>query len=392
MSGSRLLVWTVLLGILSFGGASKLTFSSSSLSVETQGTSQIDLKLDKQLNETAVVSFTYQIGDGAIEDTEKTLLIHPIPPVHLTTDVTKVTVNVTGVSPGHLNLGVNSSAEELEDLSDQFVRVDIIHSSALSVINAVIGWIYFVAWSVSFYPQVYSNYKRKSVVGLNFDFLCYNITGFLAYGFFNVGMFWIPLVKAQYFQEHARGINPVQLNDVIFTLHAVFVTLVTIGQCFIYERGGQKVSKVCTVLLAGTWLFAFIALFVAVGKKITWLEYLYYFSYIKLGVTLIKYIPQAWMNYRRKSTLGWSIGNVILDFTGGSLSLLQMFLIAYNNDDWGSIFGDPTKFGLGFFSILFDILFMTQHYCLYRGQNPYEIVNEKESIVNIPSHSNKLIE
>ena len=31
----------------------------------------------------------------------------------------------------------------------------------------------------------------NSVIGLNFDFLCYNITGFLAYGFFNVGMFWV---------------------------------------------------------------------------------------------------------------------------------------------------------------------------------------------------------
>ncbi|XP_067678339.1 cystinosin-like [Haliotis asinina] len=387
MSGSRLLVWTVFLGILTFGGATKLTFSSSSLSVETQASTQIDLKLDHKLNESAVVYFTYQIGDGDIETTEKTQLIQPIPNVTVTTEVTKVTVNVTGVSPGHLNLGVNSSAEELEDLDDQFVRVDIIHSSALSVINAVIGWMYFVAWSVSFYPQVYSNFKRKSVVGLNFDFLSYNITGFLAYGFFNVGMFWIPLVQNQYFQEHPRGVNPVQLNDVIFTLHAVFVTLVTIGQCFIYERGGQKVSKVCIVLLACTWLFAFIALFVAVGKKITWLEYLYYFSYIKLGVTLIKYIPQAWMNFRRKSTLGWSIGNVLLDFTGGSLSLLQMFLIAYNNDDWSSIFGDPTKFGLGFFSILFDVLFMVQHYCLYRGQNPYEVINEKDSNVNDPKNS-----
>ena len=37
------------------------------------------------------------------------------------------------------------------------------------------------------------------------------------------------------------------------------------------------------------------------------------------------------MNYRRKSTVGWSIGNVLLDFTGGSLSILQMFLLAYNN-------------------------------------------------------------
>ena len=39
------------------------------------------------------------------------------------------------------------------------------------------------------------------------------------------------------------------------------------------------------------------------------------------------------MNYRRKSTVGWSIGNILLDFTGGSLSILQMFLLAYNNGE-----------------------------------------------------------
>ncbi len=75
---------------------------------------------------------------------------------------------------------------------------------------------------------------------------------------------------------------------------------------------------------------------------------------------------QAYMNFRRKSTIGWSIGNVLLDFTGGVLSVAQMFIIAYNNDDWGSIFGDPTKFGLGLFSILFDVFFMLQHYVFYR--------------------------
>ena len=39
------------------------------------------------------------------------------------------------------------------------------------------------------------------------------------------------------------------------------------------------------------------------------------------------------MNYRRKSTEGWSIGNILLDFTGGSFSILQMFLLAYNNGE-----------------------------------------------------------
>ncbi len=28
--------------------------------------------------------------------------------------------------------------------------------------------------------------------------------------------------------------------------------------------------------------------------------------------------------------MGWSIGNVLLDFTGGAFSILQMFLLSYN--------------------------------------------------------------
>ncbi|KAF6769581.1 hypothetical protein AHF37_12462 [Paragonimus kellicotti] len=71
------------------------------------------------------------------------------------------------------------------------------------------------------------------------------------------------------------------------------------------------------------------------------------------------------MNCRRRSTVGWSIGNICLDLTGGTLSILQMFIVAYNFDDWSSGFGSPTKLGLGLFSITFDVFFMVQHWCLY---------------------------
>ncbi|KAJ7347662.1 hypothetical protein OS493_039689, partial [Desmophyllum pertusum] len=36
---------------------------------------------------------------------------------------------------------------------------------------------------------------HASVIGLNFDFVAYNITGFIAYGLFNIGMFWIPEIQ-----------------------------------------------------------------------------------------------------------------------------------------------------------------------------------------------------
>jgi len=51
--------------------------------------------------------------------------------------------------------------------------------------------------------------------------------------------------------------------------------------------------------------------------------------------------------------------------------LLQMLLQGVNNKQFSNIFGDPTKFGLGLFSILFDLLFIVQHYLLYRGNVPY---------------------
>ncbi|XP_053312954.1 cystinosin-like isoform X2 [Spea bombifrons] len=256
----------------------------------------------------------------------------------------------------------------------QRVRFLVIHSFTVEVLEQIIGWIYFLAWSVSFYPQVFENWRRKSVVGLSFDFLALNLTGFIAYSVFNVGLFWIPYIREEFLQMYPNGVIPVDSNDVFFSLHAVLLTIITIVQCCIYERGTQKVSKVAIGLLVIAWLFAFSVLIVAVVGKVTWLQFLFCFSYIKLAITLMKYFPQAYMNFRRKSTEGWSIGNVLLDFTGGSFSIIQMFLQSYNNDEWKLIFGDPTKFGLGIFSIFFDIVFITQHYCLYKKRQGYENV------------------
>jgi cystinosin len=105
-------------------------------------------------------------------------------------------ISVKGLQAGTAHMEFNSTNEELRDaVQDIEVSVTVIHSEALDVVIEVVGWIYFIAWSISFYPQIVYNFQRKSVVGLNFDFLTYNLTGFLLYGMFNVGMFWITTVK-----------------------------------------------------------------------------------------------------------------------------------------------------------------------------------------------------
>jgi cystinosin len=74
------------------------------------------------------------------------------------------------------------------------------------------------------------------------------------------------------------------------------------------------------------------------------------------------------MNYKRKSTLGWSIYPILLDFSGGWLSLFQLVVDSALQNDWSGITGNPVKFGLGNITIVFDIIFFLQHYVFYCNQ------------------------
>lgn len=94
---------------------------------------------------------------------------------------------------------------------------------------------------------------------------------------------------------------------------------------------------------------------------------IYALGYVKLTTVFLKYIPQAWVNYKRKSTVGWSIYPMLLDFAGGWLSLAQLIIDSALQNDWTGITGNPVKFGLGNITIVFDIIFFLQHYVLYRN-------------------------
>lgn len=88
-------------------------------------------------------------------------------------------------------------------------------------------------------------------------------------------------------------------------------------------------------------------------------------EYIKLVMTVFKYIPQVAANYRRKSTVGWSIAQQLLDFTGGVGSLLQLVIDSSLQNDWSGLAGNPLKFGLANISLAFDIIFILQHFVFF---------------------------
>jgi cystinosin len=93
----------------------------------------------------------------------------------------------------------------------------------------------------------------------------------------------------------------------------------------------------------------------------------YAVSYVKLFVTLVKYMPQILTNYFNRSTYGWSIYQILLDLAGSVLSLAQLGIDSYLQHDWSGVTGNPVKFGLGNTAIGFDLVFIVQHYWIYRG-------------------------
>uniref|UniRef100_A0A7S3EDW9 Cystinosin n=1 Tax=Rhodosorus marinus TaxID=101924 RepID=A0A7S3EDW9_9RHOD len=223
-------------------------------------------------------------------------------------------------------------------------------------VSWAIGWLYFLSWSVSFYPQVVTNYRRRSVQGLSLDFVCYNLLGFSCYASFTI----------------AAYPNSARLNDVFFSVHAFLLTSVTALQCCVYDRGEQKVSPLCKLVTGSVVSYALIFTLMKMSfasEFLSWKTLLLSLSFVKLAITAGKYIPQVLLNHSRRSTVGWNVWNVILDFTGGTLSMLQVVIDGFLREDWSSVLDNPVKFLLGFTSIGFDVVFLLQHYVLYR-KNP----------------------
>jgi cystinosin len=92
-------------------------------------------------------------------------------------------------------------------------------------------------------------------------------------------------------------------------------------------------------------------------------------------ITVVKYVPQAWVNYKRRSTRGWSIVQILLDLTGGVLSLVQLIIDSAFQDDWSGVTGNPIKFLLSNVTIFFDLIFVIQHYVLYRNAEDKDKTN-----------------
>ncbi|KAG8862309.1 hypothetical protein FRB96_001888 [Tulasnella sp. 330] len=182
------------------------------------------------------------------------------------------------------------------------------------------------------------------MLGLSMDFVTLNAIAFACYSTYNANFFWNDSVREEYRKRHDGNDNSVMPNDVAFAFHAFLLASITLGQTYWYPRAErQRVSTFHRVVIAIFFALATLdAMLVLVGAESV-IDFLYHLSYFKLYVTTAKYIPQAVINYKRKSTVGFSIEGMILDLSGGSLSLIQSLIIAHLDRDWSSVIGNPIR-------------------------------------------------
>ncbi|GFZ44083.1 hypothetical protein JCM24511_01804 [Saitozyma sp. JCM 24511] len=268
---------------------------------------------------------------------------------------------------------------------------------------AICGVIYFTAWSLSFYPQLILNYRRKTTTGLSPDFIYLNPIGFLALTIWSWGAYFSPLARTQYAARHNGHAPQIAVADLAFSLHALVISSVTLLQVFYYAYRNRNHTEIDNVSertrliplpheLQGTskstapssstrpsipFQIAITGIVVAGiisgasvwAGRTEWLDWLYFASSVKLFVTLVKYIPQVILNTHLRSVEGFAIENILLDLTGSIFSFAQLVIASvFIEHDPSGIVANPAKLGLSLIALSFDLVFIVQNYWLYPGK------------------------
>ena len=255
-------------------------------------------------------------------------------------------------------------------------------------LSAILGYTYCFSWSISYYPQILQNYRRKDTQGLSVDFCVLQLYGCACYALLNFSMYYSSTIRSLYALRHDGHENLVQPNDVLLSAHSLLLSFVWMGQvwfdngCTFRHRAPSWITVALLAVVSCCFIFYMTMIIWVLGadqskclssssecdlfsslpswilSKLNWLDFLYALTAVKILIILLSYLPQAILNCQLHSTAGWNIWGILLDFIGGVLSVLQLVLDSWNTKDWSGISGDAAKFGLGFVSIAFDVSYV----------------------------------
>lgn len=285
--------------------------------------------------------------------------------------------HVYAVKPGasriQFNFG-NSSLRENE--KDLHIDVDIVKMKSLEPYADWTRKYYYIFSIVSVYPQIFLQFLRLSVVGLDMDYVCFNFVGYLSYGIYTVFMY---ILAGSY---ESSGENPhegfsVTLPESMYALHGLIISTLLGLQAIKYHGIDKRVSVI------GKELISFYGIVLAFGfllvkfNVMQYRDFLFVCHYIHIASTSTKYIPQLYKNYVIKSTFGWSIWTSNLELIGCISLISSILLTSYNYDDWMNI-ATNVLFWMACAISLQHIAFIIQHYFVYKKWLEFDLSELQE--------------
>lgn len=196
-------------------------------------------------------------------------------------------------------------------------------------------------------------------------------------------LYFNPFVREQYALKHTPDTPGhsahyplLKANDVAYTVHGLLSVMIIYFQVHFtdYRKSHAHLSAYTQIIL----YFVCFTCFLTVGSvlvmrdhsPIKLLDVAEMLGFVKVCMSTYKYIPQLIYNHRRRSTKGWAINSMLLDIIGSVSSLAQLFLDGYLNNDIGSVWANTSKLCLALVTMIFDMLFLFQHYVLFPSRQP----------------------
>ena len=231
-------------------------------------------------------------------------------------------------------------------------------SITLEVISQICGYSQMFFWCWGMFVIPYECIRIKSSRGLSKDFMLNNLIGFTLMAFQdNYG----------FFSMNASYASEVHISDVLLSFcGCLFGYMGTVIVFLIPSEVPNNVSwfsiipnSVSLVMFFAWWgIFGVNSAAVLAGSA-------------KACLSLIAYIPQIILVYKNKTTKGWSMVGVWVDFTGGALAVLQIS-VDYQNTGHGTGFFNELNYGkflLNLLSCACCLVFFIQHYCIYTDKD-----------------------
>ena len=119
--------------------------------------------------------------------------------------------------------------------------------------------------------------------------------------------------------------------------HSLALTIIMLIQTKIYKHS-TRLARWTKILISSILTSLFLSFILYTLEFIKFHQILLFLSFYKILLTSIKYTPQLLLNFKKKSTEGWSIANSLLDLAGGVFSILQSGVDAYLMGDEGLIY------------------------------------------------------